>query len=130
MGDYSIIADQNPAELWKEFFGTVLDPLQDLRQRFEKWGKAEQARVNFGIAIADGVRSKADQREQAQIDVFVWWGNQYRSLVSTGLPGRVPTWAQGANPFNPSTTASQEFVKNFGSLVVSPMAQVKYNLHH
>jgi RHS repeat-associated protein len=92
------------AQLWADFFKqgvsigfsaeAVLKPY---------WGKAEQAGVDYGVALADRVLGGRPGGEEGQlIDVFVRFGNAYRSMVGTPYGGGLA----GAGLFGVAAAAS------------------------
>lgn len=120
IGDYASF-DSRAAEEWKEFFVLFLRSDQDalpIFPRFKEWGEAEQAGVDYGLAIARSYEESANVREQIRIDTFVSWGNRYRSIVRSQVP----------IPYITTPTNSRSFVRNFSSLVVSPHADVRFRI--
>lgn len=81
--------------------------------------------MNYGIALAEGLKARAGFLEQNQISNFVGWGNIYRGITRTGLtiPDCIPI-SEGSCTMQPLpgvTTPynSGPFTEMFSSLVVS-----------
>jgi len=104
---------------WAEFFGLWQEYGNENPQVASQWGAAEQAGVDFGVAIAEPLKTTSDAATQIEIDTFVAFGNLYRSFISeqAALAVNVPI-------FNPQTQGSRGFVNVFSNYVVSPFASV------
>ena len=114
---------QKASELWNEFYFDYyhsLKPRDDMRT-FSKWGLAEQAGVDFGIQLADAHAVATDNLEQARIDTFVYFGNIYRGIISSG--SKLTQWEPIDTPWN-----SHVFVYYFSILVVSPRSYQTYQI--
>jgi hypothetical protein len=82
-----------------------------------QWGIAEQAGVNFGIAVAEPLKEKSDVATQIEIDTFVAAGNLYRLIISDQA-----ALAVNVAIFDPQSQWSRMFVNAFSKGLVSPAA--------
>ena len=109
---------------------------------FSLWAKAEQAGVDYGLAIAKRFRDVASDLEKTQIDVFVGFGNLYRAIVGNGsmlayepCDSGFPTAGDfmctlsdallasaSQVVFDPRKQSSRIFVREFSQMVVVPLA--------
>lgn len=123
---------------WHLFFDMEASGESD-SNLLQQWGIAEQAGVNYGLDLASNFAENAGLREQMRIDMFVGFGNAYRSFVSDGSMFVIePTMSDYqlivevsvslvTSPFlDPRRGSSQTFVREFSQNIITPIADIVY----
>jgi hypothetical protein len=102
---------------WERFFEAQRQFGDDDPRVASRWGVAEQAGVNYGVSIAEPLKTQSDIATQIEIDTFVTAGNFYRWIISDNA-----ALAVNVAIFDPRSQSSQVFVNAFSTWIVSPTA--------
>ncbi|BCX05926.1 MAG: hypothetical protein KatS3mg053_3864 [Candidatus Roseilinea sp.] len=88
-GDTPVSNSGGAAQLWFDFFVEIAQSGPNVTPGLKAaWGRAEQAGVDYGVALADLVLGGRPGGEEGQlIEIFIQFGNAYRYMVSTPYGG-------------------------------------------